>query len=82
MKRLMFSVLVFAAITLTLADTHKKEIVAFTPHKCDGSPPRTTPMAASERSCPGTEVRAAPGLIVSRCPPANVSSRIRTRRTN
>ena len=31
MKRLMFAVFVFAAITLTLADTNKKEIIAFTP---------------------------------------------------
>ena len=31
MKRLMLAVLVFAAITLTLADTNRKEIVAFTP---------------------------------------------------
>ena len=31
MKRLMFAVFVFAAITLTLADTSKKEIIAFTP---------------------------------------------------
>ena len=31
MKRLMLAVLVFAAITLTLADTNKKEIIAFTP---------------------------------------------------
>ena len=31
MKRLMFAVLVFAAIALTLADTKKKEIIAFTP---------------------------------------------------
>ncbi len=30
MKRLMFAVFVFAAITLTLADTNKKEIIAFT----------------------------------------------------
>jgi quercetin dioxygenase-like cupin family protein len=31
MKRLMLAVSVFAAITLTLADTNKKEIIAFTP---------------------------------------------------
>jgi hypothetical protein len=31
MKRLMSAVLVVAAITLTLADTNKKEIIAFTP---------------------------------------------------
>jgi quercetin dioxygenase-like cupin family protein len=31
MKRLMFAVLVFAAIALTLADTKKKEILALTP---------------------------------------------------
>jgi len=31
MKSLMFAVFVFAAITLTLADTNKKEITAFTP---------------------------------------------------
>ena len=31
MKRLMFAVFVFAAITLMLADTSKKEIIAFTP---------------------------------------------------
>ena len=31
MKRLMFAVLVFAAIALTLADANKKEIIAFTP---------------------------------------------------
>ena len=31
MKRLMLAVLVFVAITLTLADTNKKEITAFTP---------------------------------------------------
>jgi hypothetical protein len=31
MKRIMFSVFVSAAITLTLADTIKKEIIAFTP---------------------------------------------------
>jgi quercetin dioxygenase-like cupin family protein len=31
MKRLMFAVFVFAAITLTLADMSKKEIIAFTP---------------------------------------------------
>ena len=31
MKRLMFAVFVFAAITLTSADTNKKEIIAFTP---------------------------------------------------
>ena len=31
MKRLMSAVLVFAAITLTLADTNKKEIIAITP---------------------------------------------------
>ena len=31
MKRLMFSVFVSAAITLTSADTNKKEIIAFTP---------------------------------------------------
>ena len=31
MKRLTFAVLVFAAISLTLADTTKKEIIAFTP---------------------------------------------------
>ena len=31
MKRLILAVLVFAAITLTLADTNKKEIIAFTP---------------------------------------------------
>ncbi len=33
MKRLMLAVLVFAAITLTLADTNKKEIVALTPQQ-------------------------------------------------
>src|SRR5258708_40305725 len=31
MKRLMFAVFVFGAITLTLADTNKKEIITFTP---------------------------------------------------
>jgi quercetin dioxygenase-like cupin family protein len=31
MKRLMLAVLVFVAITLTLADSNKKEIIAFTP---------------------------------------------------
>ena len=31
MKRLVFAVFFFAAITLTLADTNKKEIIAFTP---------------------------------------------------
>jgi quercetin dioxygenase-like cupin family protein len=31
MKRLMLAVLVFAAIMVTLADTNKKEIIAFTP---------------------------------------------------
>src|SRR3954454_14023960 len=31
MKRLVFAVFFFAAITLTLADTNEKEIVAFTP---------------------------------------------------
>ena len=31
MKRLMLAVLVFVAITLTLADANKKEIIAFTP---------------------------------------------------
>src|SRR5207245_9916007 len=31
MKRLMLAVSVFASITLTLADTNKKEILAFTP---------------------------------------------------
>jgi quercetin dioxygenase-like cupin family protein len=31
MKKLMFASFVFAAITLTLADTNKKEIIAFTP---------------------------------------------------
>ena len=31
MKRLMLAGLVFAAITLTLGDTNKKEIIAFTP---------------------------------------------------
>jgi quercetin dioxygenase-like cupin family protein len=31
MKRLIFAVFVFAAITLTLADTNKKEIIAVTP---------------------------------------------------
>jgi anti-sigma factor ChrR (cupin superfamily) len=31
MKRVMFAVFVFAAITLTLADTNEKEIIAFTP---------------------------------------------------
>jgi quercetin dioxygenase-like cupin family protein len=31
MKRLMFAVLVFAAITLMVADTNKKEIIAITP---------------------------------------------------
>src|SRR5438132_3528037 len=31
MKRLVFAVSVFASITLTLADTNKKEIIAFTP---------------------------------------------------
>ena len=31
MTRIMLAVLVFAAITLTLADTNKKEITAFTP---------------------------------------------------
>ena len=31
MKRLMFAVLVFAAISLTFADTTKKKIIAFTP---------------------------------------------------
>ena len=31
MKRLMFAVFVFAAITWTLADTNKKDIIAFTP---------------------------------------------------
>jgi hypothetical protein len=33
MKRLMLAVLVFVAITLTLADTNKKEIVAVTPQE-------------------------------------------------
>src|SRR5947207_1373735 len=33
MKRLVLAVLVFAAITLTLADTTKKEIIAFTPQQ-------------------------------------------------
>jgi uncharacterized RmlC-like cupin family protein len=33
MKRLMLAVLVFVAITLTLADTNKKEIVALTPQE-------------------------------------------------
>ncbi len=33
MKRLMLAVLVFAAITLTWADTNKKEIVALTPQE-------------------------------------------------
>ena len=31
MKRLMFAIFVFAAITLTLAETNEKEIIAFTP---------------------------------------------------
>src|SRR3954452_349599 len=31
MKRLVLAVFFFAAITLTLADTNKKEIIAFTP---------------------------------------------------
>jgi anti-sigma factor ChrR (cupin superfamily) len=31
MKRVMFAVFSFAAITLTLADTNEKEIIAFTP---------------------------------------------------
>ena len=31
MKRLMFAVLVFAAVTWTLADANKKEIIGFTP---------------------------------------------------
>jgi quercetin dioxygenase-like cupin family protein len=33
MKRLMLAVLVFVSITLTLADTNKKEIVALTPQQ-------------------------------------------------
>jgi quercetin dioxygenase-like cupin family protein len=33
MKRLMLAVLVFVAITVTLADTNKKEIVGFTPQQ-------------------------------------------------
>jgi len=33
MKRLMFAVFVFAAITLTLADTNKKGIIALTPQQ-------------------------------------------------
>src|SRR5947207_4971803 len=33
MKRLMLTVLVFAAITLTLADTNKKTIIALTPQE-------------------------------------------------
>ena len=33
MKRLILAVLVFAAITLTSADTSKKEIIAFTPQQ-------------------------------------------------
>src|SRR5437867_6868339 len=33
MKRLMLAVLVFATITLTLGDTNKKEIIAFTPQQ-------------------------------------------------
>jgi anti-sigma factor ChrR (cupin superfamily) len=33
MKQLMLAVLVFAAITLTLADTNKKEIIALTPQQ-------------------------------------------------
>ena len=31
MKRLVLAVSIFAAITLTLADTNKKEIISFTP---------------------------------------------------
>jgi len=31
MKRLMLAVSVFAAVTFTLADTNKKEIIALTP---------------------------------------------------
>ena len=82
MKSRMFVAFAFATITLTLADSNKNEIIAFTPYKCDGSLRRTTPTAASERSCSGTQVRTVYGSIVSRCPPANVSSRIRIRSTN
>jgi hypothetical protein len=31
MRKIIFAVLVFAAITLLLADTHKEEIIGFTP---------------------------------------------------
>ena len=82
MKRLIFVVFLIAAITLTLADTNVKQIIAFTPQQVRWFTPSYYNDGRERAQLFGTQARAARGLIVSRCLPANVSSRIRTRRTN